>query len=136
MFKNILVPLDPGHLEESEETLNIAEHLRADGGTITLLSIVEEMPGYVASQIPAEFLDNAEKSATTNLKLLVQRREMDAKVLVKTGHAAATIKSVQRELGSDLIIISSHKPNNLDYLLGSTASKVVRRAQCPVFVLR
>ncbi|MGI9352437.1 MAG: universal stress protein [Rhizobiaceae bacterium] len=136
MYKNILVPLDPGHLDEAEETLKIAEHLKAGDGKITLVSIVEEIPGYVASQIPAEFLDNAEKSAVTNLKLLVQRRNMDADVLVKTGHAAATIKSVQKELDSDLIIISSHKPNNLDYLMGSTASKVVRRAQCPVFVLR
>ena len=136
MYKNILVPLDPSHLEKADETLDLAEHLKADDGQITLLSVVEEIPVYVASQIPNELLVNARSYAKDSLEKLVKDRKMKAQMVVKTGHAAATIKSVQREKQCDLIIISSHKPNNVDYLLGSTASKVVRRAQCPVFVTR
>ena len=136
MYKKILVPLDPSHMEKANATLDLAEHLKADDGQLILLSVVEEIPTYVASQIPNELLVNARKHAKDSLQTLVKDRGMKADILVESGHAAATIKLVQRNKQCDLIIISSHKPNNVDYLLGSTASKVVRRAQCPVFVTR
>ncbi len=34
------------------------------------------------------------------------------------------------------IIVASHKPNVGDYLLGTTAARVVRHATCSVFVVR
>ncbi len=34
------------------------------------------------------------------------------------------------------IIVASHKPNVGDYLLGTTAARVVRHAACSVFVVR
>lgn len=136
MYKNILVPLEPAHLDDVSKTLDLAEHLRAPGGRIVLLSVVEEIPSYVASQIPEDLLVNAKLTSEDNLRALVAKRDMDAEIMVRTGHAAATIKQVQREEECDLIIISSHKPTTVDYVLGSTASKVVRRAQCPVFVTR
>ena len=136
MYKNILVPLDPAHIDEADATLDLAEHLRAKGGKIILLSVVEEIPTYVASQIPEHLLEDAHANAANGLNGVVEGRKMDATVMVKGGHAAATIKAVQQEHDCDLIIISSHKPTTVDYLLGSTASTVVRRAQCPVFVTR
>jgi len=36
----------------------------------------------------------------------------------------------------DLIIVGSHKPGLQDYLLGSTAARVVRHAMCSVLVGR
>lgn len=136
MYKNILVPIDPSHIEEAGPTLDLAEHLRSVDGQIILLTVVEEIPSYVAAQIPKEILMNATTSAVTGLKALVEEQKIDAVPMVKHGHAAATIKEVQQEHDCDLIIISSHKPTTVDYVLGSTASKVVRRAQCPVFVTR
>ncbi|MEM8652657.1 MAG: universal stress protein [Pseudomonadota bacterium] len=136
MYKKILVPIDPSHFDEANPTLDLAEHLKSEDGQVVLLSVVEEIPAYVASQIPEELLANAVTSAANGLKALAKTRDMDAVTLVKNGHAAATIKEVQKEQDCDLIIISSHKPTTVDYVLGSTASKVVRRAQCPVFVTR
>lgn len=136
MYKNILVPIDPSHITEADPTLDLAEHLKSKDGQIVLLSVVEEIPAYVANQIPEDLLANAETNAMDGLRRIVDLRKMDAQAVVKKGHAAATIKEVQKELGCDLIIISSHKPTTVDYVLGSTASKVVRRAQCPVFVTR
>ena len=136
MYQNILIPLDPAHFDDANQTLEIAKHLKSKEGKLTLLSVVEEIPTYVASQIPEELLVNANEHAMKGLKALAKRRGIDANVIVRTGHAAATIKAVQKEHNCDLIIISSHKPTTVDYVLGSTASKVVRRAQCPVFVTR
>ena len=38
--------------------------------------------------------------------------------------------------GADLIIVASHEPGMLSYVLGSNASAIVRRAKCSVLVVR
>jgi nucleotide-binding universal stress UspA family protein len=40
------------------------------------------------------------------------------------------------KIGADLIIVASHKPNVGDYLLGSTAARIVRHASCSTLVVR
>jgi universal stress protein A len=47
------------------------------------------------------------------------------------------ILEVARETCTDLIIITAHGYTGLQHLLlGSTAENIVRRAPCPVFVVR
>lgn len=136
MYKNILVPIDPSHIEEAGEAIALAEHLKSKSGKITLLSVVEDLPAYVAAQIPNYSLDNARKSTFDTLKKFAKDQELKAKVEAVIGNPATAIREIQKSHDCDLIIISSHKPSTVDYVLGSTASKVVRRAQCPVFVTR
>lgn len=40
------------------------------------------------------------------------------------------------EIGADLIIVASHRPDITTYLLGSTAASVVRHASTAVLVVR
>lgn len=56
--------------------------------------------------------------------------------MIRNGNASGTIVEIQKSGEYDLVIIASHKPHNMDYLLGSTATRVVRKADCPVFVTR
>ena len=55
---------------------------------------------------------------------------------MRSGHAYNTILDEAEKSGADLIIIASHRPGLQDYLLGSTAAKVVRHANCSVLVVR
>jgi nucleotide-binding universal stress UspA family protein len=58
-------------------------------------------------------------------------------VKVCTGKPFLEIIRTAREEGSDMIIIASHGHTGVEHLLfGSTAEKVVRKASCPVLVLR
>ena len=41
-----------------------------------------------------------------------------------------------KEIGADLIVMGSHRPELADYLLGANAAKVVRHADCSVMVVR
>ncbi len=56
--------------------------------------------------------------------------------MIKKGPVTAEILDCADELGADLIVIGSHRPGLKDYLLGSTAARVVRHAECPVYVDR
>jgi len=59
------------------------------------------------------------------------------KTLVRVGEATTGIIETAKELGIDLIILSTHGRKGMARLfLGSTAEQVVRRAPCPVLIVR
>ena len=56
--------------------------------------------------------------------------------MIIKGHSGRSIVDVAKDIHADCIVIGSHKPGLIDYLLGSTAARVVRHAPCAVHVLR
>ncbi len=60
----------------------------------------------------------------------------DLEAEVRSGAAAAGILDAADEHKADLIMLASHRPDLRDYFIGSTASRVVRHAQCSVLVAR
>ena len=62
---------------------------------------------------------------------------VDSLVRVRTGSAATEIIEVAAALPADLIVISTHGHTGLKHVwLGSVTEQVVRRAPCPVLVVR
>jgi nucleotide-binding universal stress UspA family protein len=60
-----------------------------------------------------------------------------ASAFMRTGAPHVEITEAARELGIDLIILSTHGRTGITrMLLGSTAEKVVRHAPCPVLIVR
>ena len=84
--------------------------------------------------MPSGILDKSVQSSQKNLKAIA--KATGVAVEVRIGHPYRTILDVADEKGADLIIIASHQPGLQDYLLGSTAAKVVRHAKCSVLVVR
>lgn len=135
MYKNILVPVALDHEHDTAEAMKIAQQLRAEGGKITLLSVVEAVPGYVASYLPEGQMDKNRHEVEANLE--ADAGEVEGVVSkVITGHAGGSIVDYAKDHDADLIIIASHKPGLQDFFLGSTAARVVRYSQCAVHVLR
>lgn len=56
--------------------------------------------------------------------------------VVGRGTVYEEILRIAGEIGSDLIVIGSHRPELKDYLLGPNAARVVRHADCSVLVVR
>jgi nucleotide-binding universal stress UspA family protein len=53
------------------------------------------------------------------------------------GHPIQVIVETAADLGADLIVVGSHDPQGIDrILMGSVAEAVVRKAGCPVLVVR
>lgn len=136
MYKKILVPIAAGHDDKYKHALEVAEVLASDAGTIILFHVIDELPGYVTSQIPKEVLVDSHSYMRGELDTLAKTVKGNTEVDVISGHASRTILEYAEEKGVDCIVIASHKPGLEDYFLGSTASRVVRHAICPVHVLR
>ncbi|ETX14492.1 universal stress protein [Roseivivax halodurans JCM 10272] len=135
MYKKILIPIAPDHIEAVEDSIAVARQLAGENTVIEAMSVLEMIPLYVAAEVPAEVY---EKSSCEMKKQLEEafRDKPEVKVSAVTGSPASKIVDVARDEGFDLIVIRSHKPGLQDWFLGSTAGRVVRHAPCAVHVLR
>lgn len=139
MYNSILVTTDFVHDEQTIESLHKAKKL-TDNGRIVLLHVVDDIPAYALGELPENIIfnitDDQVKHAFKALKEIAKKAGVAAQVEVRKGRAYSNIIESAKELNADLILINSHRPGFSDYLLGSTASKVVRHAQCAVLVDR
>ena len=136
MYKIILVPIDMAHIEKGKAMIDIAMAQGNKDTQTILLNVVEEIPAWVASQLPSGILDESRQSTLEELKAIADTANINVDVEVRAGHPYKTILEVADKSGAELIIVASHQPGLEDYFLGSTAAKVVRHAKCSVLVVR
>lgn len=134
MYKKILVPMALDH-GISKDTLEIAHALCARGGQITALHVYEVPNGSVSAYIGEDTVLQGYKRAGEILREKVAGLD-GVKAEITRGQAYRSIISHAVDNNFDCIVIGSHKPGLSDYLIGSTAAKVVRHAPCAVHVHR
>lgn len=135
MYKNILVPIALEHDRDTAGAMEVARLLLSEGGKVTALHVMEAIPAYAATYLPDGQLETRRTDAETLLKSELGGVK-GVKTVVETGHSGRSIVEYADAHDIDCIIIASHRPGLQDYLLGSTAGRVVRHANCPVHVLR
>jgi nucleotide-binding universal stress UspA family protein len=136
MYKSILLPIDPSEMERGRVMIDLAQKLAGKDTRIRLLTVVVDIPAFVAAQVPDDIIKTAMSTARGTLEGLIGAAGIKADAEVRSGKPGSTILTSADECGADLIIIGSHKPGLQDYFLGSTAARVVRHAQCSVLVMR
>ena len=136
MYQTIIVPVDVSHADKARVMLDAAKRLGGHDAKVILLNVQEEIPNYIAVQMPGEYQERARATAVEELEKIAKSTDLKAETEVRTGHASQGILSLADEKQADAIIIASHRPGFEDYLLGSTAARVVRHAKCTVVVLR
>jgi universal stress protein F len=55
MYSHILVPIAYDHDHDEGRPLDIARKLCRDGGKVTFLHVMEEIPGYAINYMPDDF---------------------------------------------------------------------------------
>ncbi|MBY4607809.1 universal stress protein [Rhizobium sp. 9T] len=136
MYRKIIVAIALGGLGRGEDILRKAASLLDEGGEIIALNVVEDVPTYVAIELPANMLDDAMKDGRDRLQALVTATEVAATVEIRNGPPAKAIIAAAESHHADLIILASHVPDFSNYFIGATADRVVRHAKCSVLVER
>lgn len=136
MYKKIIVPVDMGNLDRGERILRKAQTLLDEGGEIVLMNVVEDIPGYIAIDLPVDMIQNAMKDGRDKLEQLRNKTGIAASLEVRSGAAAHEILAAAAEHDADLVIVASHKPDFSNYFIGATADRVVRHSKCSVLVDR
>ncbi len=136
MYDHVLVPIVFDHGNQGGDALEIADTLVTQGGKVTLLHVIEDIPSYVMTYIPEGIRDTHHSDATEKLGAMTAELAADCEVAVIHGHASNSILDYASAHEADCIVIASHKPGFEDYFLGSTAARVVRQSKCAVHVVR
>ena len=135
MSRNILIPAALDHEEVLPRKIELAKRLLEDGGQITLLTVLENVPGFVA-----EFVDmKPENHLMDHVRAQLDKSSGGAdniKSVVETGKAGVVVSRYAQQNDIDLIIVGSHRPGLQDFFLGSTAARIARRAPCSVYIMR
>ena len=135
MYRNILIPISFDSDRDTSASMKLVELLAVPDAKITLLHVVEHIPGYAISYMPPEYLDEARRAIQGELDEMAAALPNATGVVIE-GHSGRSILDWADINKPDLIIIASHRPGMQDLLLGSTASQVVRHAHCSVHVVR
>ncbi len=134
MYDHIIIPMALDH-GFGRTAIALAHKLLNDGGKITALHVHEAPQGSVSAYLDEDTVRGAFEASQARLKVRVADHPDVTPIVIK-GHSGRTIIDFADEQKADCIIIGSHKPGLIDYLLGSTAARVVRHAPCAVHVLR
>lgn len=145
-FKKILVPIDFSHF--SKKALEAAVELaQCCKGKIYLLHVEEDIfhMRQIHKNHPSleKYCDRFHKEFVVEKKEHLERfksyipKKLFAGAIIKEGHPFVEIVKFAKTKCVDLIIISSHGRSELRHaLLGSTADKVSRKAECAVLIVK
>lgn len=143
MYESILVPADLGDPSSLEKALPAAAALtKGDEATIHVLSVVPTSGmAVVDAYLPDDYTDKAISAARKALaNALEERRHMCGETALRghvvKGSVYQEILAVADQLRCEAIVMTAHRPELKDYLLGPNAARVVRHANQSVMVIR
>ncbi|MCZ6473090.1 MAG: universal stress protein [SAR324 cluster bacterium] len=141
MYKSILLPVDLG--QESSWIKALPSAVDLARGYSAELHVLTVFPDFGMSMVsvnfPADFeKDNLAKVSEDLQAFVKQHVPDDITIRTHVGHGTiySEIMAAADKLGCDLIVVSSHRPEMRDYLIGPNAARVVRHAKQSVFVVR
>lgn len=140
MYKSILVPVDLAEAELAAPAISAAEEFATmSEGTVRLVYVRSLVPVTYMEFVPADFdagqqADAEAKLAEIAAKVKLPAERVSARVLVGSVHGEVLAEADAS--GADLVVLGSHEPGMLAYVIGSNASAIVRRAKCSVLVVR
>ncbi|MEO1702000.1 MAG: universal stress protein [Pseudomonadota bacterium] len=135
MYKHILIPVALDHEALVDKKLETCLHLLADDGKVTLLTVLENVPGFVSEFVTVKSENHVSAKVRERLEAIVDGKpNMSCDVI--TGKPGVEITRYAGANDVDLIMVGSHQPGIEDYFLGSTASRVARRSPCSVLIVR
>lgn len=139
----ILIPTD--FSKDAETAYFAALHLlgRTEGTRVVLLHVYHLPYEYTAyGTIPTSLdyfkdVEGAAEERLTGLAQELERQGFNVETVAREGFPPEVILGEAEAVGADLIAMGTHGRTGLAHLvLGSTAERVVQRADCPVLTLR
>lgn len=140
-YNNVVIPIDLAHESSWRSALPIAiDHARENKATLHVVTVVPhaDIPA-IAVHLPKGIDRHIREEGEAELSALVQELVPDDVSLathVGQGRIYKEILHIAKAVDADLIVMASHRPELVDYVIGANAAHVTRHAQCSVLVVR
>jgi nucleotide-binding universal stress UspA family protein len=141
MFKNILLTVDLEHADSWAKALPVAlDAAKASNARLHVMTVVPEVAVPALMQAgPYDYEAMLVPKAKAALDAFVREHvpsDVDTHQLVTYGGVYREILRAAAEIPADLIVMAAHRPQPGDFLIGSNAERVSRRAGCTVMLVR
>ena len=140
MFNKILVAIDLDDVTQNDNLLRAASKIAdCSNADVFLLNVVAAPPPDLSQFLPEKYEKNALEDISGRLSDVVKNSDLQKRVKnasARFGNAYQEILTHARNMDVDLIIVASHRPHVSDFLLGTTAARIVRHATCSTLVVR
>lgn len=140
MYKTILLAVDLEEESSWTKALPTAVALaRAFGSSLHVMTVVPTFMPAAAQLLPPDYEEKMVRDASERLREFVKTRapaDLEAHCDIAHGMIYEEVLNRAKEIGADLVVMASHRPELKDYLIGPNASRVVRHANCSVMVVR
>lgn len=135
-MNKILVAYDGS--ESAKRALEEAAKLTHNGGTVTIVSVAEELPQFgraAAMLVPEEHEER--RRELREAKAMLAERGIKAKAVERRGDAATMILDEAEKEGAELIVMGTRGlGSGKRWLLGSVSTKVLHHSPSNVLVVR
>jgi len=140
VLRKILLPIDLTEPEPNERAMNEARMLaNAFNCELRLVNVQSIIPvaflDYVSGDFDNQVRQGLEKEITALANTIGCASER-VSTTVLFGPVHHKVLAEAEDWGADLILLCSHRPGMDRFLIGSTASAIVRQAKCSVWVVR
>jgi nucleotide-binding universal stress UspA family protein len=143
MSGSILCAVDVSNGKDDYATIQAAQKMAdLQGAQLDVIAVVPDFGmSPVAGFFNKDHHDKMIEEAKSLLGALVSKaigEENNAKVrhVVATGKAYEEVLKLAEKTSPELIVVGSHKAEKSHYMLGPNAARIVRHANCSVYVVR
>lgn len=141
MYKDILFPVDITDKSSWESALPVVlDFINAFNAKLHILTVVSDYGMSIVQQyFPKGSVEEVIEKTSKNLHAFVDEHipeGVQVQHIVGRGAVYDCIIDTSKEINADLIVMSAHRPELKDYLLGPNAAKVVRHSEVSVLVVR
>lgn len=142
MYTNILLPIDLQDNSSWERSLPIAvEYCEAFNSILHIMTVIPDsgmsiVNHYFSKEAVQRVIQETKDKLHDFVRDNVKEGGVKVQHIVTTGSVYESIITTAKKVNADLIIMSAHRPELKDYLLGPNAARVVRHSDKSVLVVR
>ena len=136
-YKHILAASDLNHecLPVIRKAASLVKFFKSK---LTIINVMPSIPYYMASGLSsvAEVENEMQSEAKQKVEDALKELGIKADIVVTDGVAKAKVVKLANKIGADLIVVGSHGAKGIKGILGETATGILHKAKCDVFVVR
>lgn len=140
MYRKMLAPIDVSEPSSWAKALPVALELaRTFLARIHATTVVRDVDAIWRAQYSVMSYDSMISHAETELAGILAKafpKDVSVEFTVGRGSIYSEILRIADDIGADLIVMASHRPEMRSYLTGANAAKVVQHARCSALVVR
>lgn len=139
MYQNILLAFDGSQnaVRAAQQAKRLAQANAQSFITIVYVTTSDEERAEMSYSGSSELVEMERRRKIANIETLFKQQQINCKITMLSGHAGTKIIDFAHENNCEVIVVGSRGLNRIQtILLGSVSEYIIKKASCPVLVVK